>query len=179
MENVYLIGFMGTGKTTIAAKLVDYLRENSPDGKNLELVEMDEAIEKEQGRTIKEIFKEEGEEAFRDYETAFLKKIARKKNLIVSCGGGSVLRKENIEIMKSSGKVVWLDADPLTIYERIKDTKNRPLLENKMTPEYIGVMKAKREPNYKEAAHIRIETDVITIEEIVMLLFPRFRLDKR
>ena len=157
-QNIFLIGFMGAGKSTIAKCL-----QNEFD---MELIEMDEQIVKEQGMSINDIFAEKGETAFRDIESELVRDIAKQKNKIVSCGGGVVVRPENVANMKSSGKIIFLTATPETILERVKGGKDRPLLNGHMNVEYIEQMMAKRMDLYEAAADYKIATDGKTRGEI-------------
>ena len=151
MHNIFLIGFMGVGKSTIAKLLAKELQA--------ELVEMDETIEAEAGMSINEIFEKFGEQHFRDLETALIERVSKKGGVVVSCGGGAVLRPENVEMMKQSGKIIFLSATPETIYERVKNSTNRPLLNGNMNVEYIkGLMERRREA-YENAADVIISTD--------------------
>ncbi|MFA5271517.1 MAG: shikimate kinase [Candidatus Omnitrophota bacterium] len=120
MKNVYLVGFMGTGKTTVGKILAKTLKK--------EFLEMDETIEKENSKKITEIFKMHGEPYFRGLEKKLLRKISKKKNLIVSCGGGLICDTGNLETLKKSGTIFNLTASKESIYERTKKYKNRPLL---------------------------------------------------
>lgn len=151
MRNIYLIGFMGAGKSMIARALVKKTGAES--------AEMDELIERQQGMAITEIFQKYGEEHFRNLETELLRSLAEKTDLIVSCGGGSVLRDENAALMKENGCIVLLTATPETIYERVKDSKNRPVLNGNMNVAYIRELMEKRRARYEAVADIRIATD--------------------
>lgn len=151
MRNIYLIGFMGAGKSMIARALVKKTGAES--------AEMDELIETQQGMAITEIFQKYGEEHFRNLETELLRSLAEKTDLIVSCGGGSVLRDENAALMKENGCIVLLTAAPETIYERVKDSKNRPVLNGNMNVAYIRELMEKRRARYEAVADIRIATD--------------------
>ncbi|MBP3489246.1 MAG: shikimate kinase [Roseburia sp.] len=151
MRNIYLIGFMGAGKSMIARALVKKTGAES--------AEMDELIERQQGMAITEIFQKYGEEHFRNLETELLRSLAEKTDLIVSCGGGSVLRDENAALMKENGCIVLLTAAPETIYERVKDSKNRPVLNGNMNVAYIRELMEKRRARYEAVADIRIATD--------------------
>ena len=151
MHNIFLIGFMGVGKSTIAKILAKKLEA--------ELVEMDETIEAEAGMSINQIFEKFGEQNFRDLETALVERISKTGGAVVSCGGGAVLRPENVQMMKQSGKIILLSATPETIYERVKHSTNRPLLNGNMNVEYIrGLMERRREV-YEGAADVIITTD--------------------
>ena len=156
--NIYLIGFMGAGKSTIARTLV---REQG-----CSLVEMDERIVEEQGMSINEIFEKYGEDHFRDIESRLVEDLGKKKGMVVSCGGGVVVRKENVQNMKSSGKIVFLTATPETVYERVKNSTDRPILNGHMNVEYIAGLMEKRRALYEEAADLTIATDGKTRDEI-------------
>lgn len=156
--NLMLIGFMGTGKSTVAAKLREMLQ--------VEQIEMDALIAEEAGMSIPDIFDKFGEAHFRDLETEMLRKFQEKKPVVVSCGGGAVLRDENIEIMKGQGKIILLTATPQTIYERVKETNDRPVLNGNMNVEYISELMEKRRTRYEKAADIVIATDEKTVDEI-------------
>lgn len=158
MKNIYLIGFMGAGKSTVAKELVAAV-----DAKG---VEMDQLIEEQQKMPITEIFEKYGEEHFRDLETELLKSLAKEENLVVSCGGGSVLRDENTAFMKENGCIVLLTAEPETIYERVKNSTNRPILNGNMNVEYIRGLMEKRRERYESVADIRVATDGKDIKTI-------------
>ena len=150
-KNIFLIGFMGCGKSTMARLLSEK--------QGLELIEMDETIEAEAGMSINEIFETYGEAHFRDLETQLIVRIAEKGGAVVSCGGGAILRPENVEMMKKNGKVIYLSATPETIYERVHSSTNRPLLNGNMNVEYIASLMEKRMPRYLAAADITIVVD--------------------
>lgn len=150
-ENIFLIGFMGAGKSTIAKALCKELQ--------MQLVEMDARIVEERGMSINDIFAQYGEDHFRDIESQLILTLGEEGNTIVSCGGGVVVRPQNIEFMKKSGKVVFLSATPETIYERVKNSTDRPILNGHMNVEYIAELMEKRRALYEAAADIKIETD--------------------
>ncbi len=156
--NIFLIGFMGTGKSTIARELEKML--------NTECMEMDEMIVERQGMSIPDIFEQYGEDYFRDAESELLIDLKKKENVIVSCGGGVVVRQENIGYMKESGTIILLSATPQTVYERVKNNRNRPILNGNMNVEYIAGLMEKRREKYEEAADITIITDNKNVEEI-------------
>ena len=158
MNNIFLVGFMGVGKSTIAKELKKILDMN--------LVEMDARIVHEQGMSINEIFEKYGENYFRDIESKLVLDIGDEGNTIVSCGGGVVLRPENVEHMRQSGKVVYLTATPESIFERVKNGNERPILNGNMNVDYIKGLMEKRKPFYEAAADIMIETDNKSIEKI-------------
>lgn len=158
-KNIFLIGFMGCGKSTMARLLAEELHK--------ELIEMDETIEKEEQRTINEIFATDGEQHFRDLESQLIVRIADKGGMIVSCGGGAILREENVSNMKKNGTVVYLSATPETIYERVRYSTNRPLLNGNMNVEYISELMSKRVDKYEKAADIILCVDGKTKSKIV------------
>ena len=158
MKNIFFVGFMGAGKSTVARNLQKRLKMN--------LVEMDERIEKEQGMTIPEIFEKYGESRFRDLESELILTIGKEGNTIVSCGGGVVVRPENIEYMKKNGMVIFLSAKPETVFDRVKDSTNRPILNGNMNVEYIAGLMEKRRALYEAAADVKISTDGKSIDEI-------------
>ena len=138
--NIFLIGFMGTGKSTVSKELKKML--------SMECMEMDDMIVERQGMPISEIFEKYGEDYFRDIESGLLVELKEKNNVIVSCGGGVVLRRENIGHMKDSGRVVLLSATPQTVYDRVKNTTSRPVLNGNMNVGYIGELMEKRREKY-------------------------------
>lgn len=150
-HNIFLIGFMGSGKTTVSDCLSAMY--------GMETVEMDRMISEREGMSISDIFEVHGEAYFRNLETNLLIELQSKRNVVVSCGGGTPMRENNVAEMKKNGRVVLLTAEPETIYERIKDFHDRPLLENNMNAAYISQLMAQRKEKYEAAADIRIETD--------------------
>lgn len=157
--SIVLIGFMGTGKSTIAKALSERL--------NLKLIDTDELIEKRMGMTITEIFEKYGEEKFRDIEEDIIKEISDKKHTVISCGGGVCLREENISNLKRGNKVILLEASASVILDRIKGDVNRPVLKEKMDIDSIEDIMNIRKPSYYKAADIIIDTNEETISEIV------------
>lgn len=156
--HIFLIGFMGAGKSTVAMTLK---REYG-----MEYVEMDRQIESDAGMTISQIFEAKGEQEFRRMETELLKTFANKKNLVVSCGGGVPMNPENVKLMKCMGSIVYLSAEPETIYNRVRHKHHRPLLEGNMNVEYIRKLLTKRLPFYENAADIAVKTDDRNLDEI-------------
>ena len=157
-EHIFLIGFMGCGKSTNAAYLAEMTGARQ--------VEMDQMIVENEGMAIADIFKEKGEAYFRELETELIKSFAGVKPAVISCGGGAVLKEENVRLMKECGKIVLLTAEPETIYERVKDSTERPVLNGNMNVGYIEELMEKRRPKYEEAADVTIATDGKTSEEI-------------
>lgn len=157
-QHIYLIGFMGTGKTTISHKLQQLTQA--------EEIDMDAWIVEKNGMSINDMFEKYGETYFRDCETDAVREIAGYAPAIVSCGGGAVLRDENTQMMKKTGKIVLLTATPETIYERVKDSTDRPLLNGNMNVEHIASLMEKRRELYVNACDIKVATDGKTPDEI-------------
>ncbi|MGN0436249.1 MAG: shikimate kinase [Wujia sp.] len=157
-KNIFLIGFMGAGKSSVAEKLQEKL--------GMKLVEMDARIVEEQNMSINDIFAKYGEEHFRNIESELVLTLGSEGNTIVSCGGGVVVRPENTEHMKQSGIIVFLTATPETIYERVKDGNERPILNGHMNVEYIAELMEKRRELYEKACDMKISTDGKTIDAI-------------
>ncbi len=158
MGNIVLIGFMGTGKSTIALEMSRRYA--------MDMVEMDQMIVEREGMSIPDIFEKYGESYFRDLETQLLIEIQNKTNQIVSCGGGVVLLECNVKEMKKNGKVILLTAEPATILERVKEDENRPVLRGRKNVEAIAELMGVRKEKYEAAADIVIATDGKTIRQI-------------
>ena len=165
--NIFLIGFMGAGKSTIARTLQREL--------GFPLVEMDERIVQEQGMSINDIFAQYGEAHFRESESQLVVDLGKQEPSIVSCGGGVVVRPENTQNMKKSGRIVLLKASPETIFERVKNSTDRPILNGHMNVEYIAELMEKRRALYEEAADITIQTDGKTREQICEEIIGKLR----
>lgn len=165
--NIFLIGFMGAGKSTIS----DYLKNALA----MDVVEMDQCIVERQGMSISDIFETYGEEYFRELETNLLIEMQSRSNVVVSCGGGVPMRERNVDEMKKNGRVVLLTAKPETILERVKDNHDRPLLENNKNVSFIADLLEKRRAKYEAAADIVIQTDGKSELEICEELIHRLR----
>ena len=156
--NISLIGFMGTGKSSIAKELAEKLE--------MPFVDMDILIQQKTNMTIEEIFEKKGEIYFREIERNTLKELSENNNMIISCGGGVVLNKENILNLKKNSKIVLLEATPSTIFQRLQNDGSRPLLKGEMNISYIENMLLQRKTAYDEAADITIATDDKSFDEI-------------
>lgn len=152
MSNIVLIGFMGSGKTTVGIRLSYLLRRT--------FLDTDKLAEKEMGMTISEAFATKGEPYFRDTETSVLKKlIENEDNKIIATGGGLPMRAENAALLKELGMVFYLKASPETIFERTKHDTKRPLLQNDHPLQTIRDLMEERGPKYENAAQYIIEVD--------------------
>ncbi|HTL29748.1 MAG TPA: shikimate kinase [Tepidisphaeraceae bacterium] len=161
--SVILIGYRGSGKTTTGAKLADRLW--------LSFVDVDELIVKKAGKTIREIFADEGEPHFRDLESAALKEALAKPDHVIALGGGSVVRPENREAIKASGrKVVYLRCDPEVLFQRIQadatTAETRPNLTSLGgSVDEIKKLMTEREPFYREVMTSELDVTNLSPEE--------------
>ncbi|MFX1298199.1 MAG: shikimate kinase [Promethearchaeota archaeon] len=160
-SNIALIGFMGTGKTVIGAKLAEAL--------NKVFFEMDEMIVEKAGKSIPEIFAEDGEIRFRELEMQVCKEASQKKNVVIACGGGVVLNKLNIDYLKQSSVVICLKTSPKVIFQRtMKEGKEKRPLLNKPDPMHeIKKLLEFRAPFYNAATEYQVDTSDLLIAEVV------------
>ena len=165
-----LVGFMGTGKSYISEKLSKLLK--------IKKIDTDQYIELKENKTVDKIFSIYGEEYFRKCEKDTLVELSNENDIIISCGGGIVIKDENIELMKQMGKVILLTASPSTIYERVRNSQSRPILNDNMNEEYIATLMDKRKERYLKAADIIINTDNKTGEEICEDIIKKLKLIK-
>lgn len=151
-RNIVLIGFMGSGKSTVGRELQQRL--------GYPLVDMDQVIEQRAGKPITAIFEDQGEPVFREMETALLRELAdpAAPRRIISTGGGVVGSEENRALLRSMGYVVWLDAPVGVIVERTSKSRQRPLLHVVNPEEKIRALMETRQPLYQETAHLKLDT---------------------
>ncbi len=166
MRNIYLVGFMGTGKTAVAKVLAARL--------NLKLVDMDAEIEAQEKMPISEIFRIKGEPYFRELEKEFIKRLARGEGQAIACGGGVFVDPENIERMKKSGTVVCLTSRPETILRRTAADASRPLLNVADPKKKIEELLERRQPFYAQAHHT-IDCDALSVEESAQAVLNVFK----
>ena len=157
-KNIFLIGFMGCGKSTVAEELHRSY--------GMQWIEMDQEIVRQEGMSIADIFQEKGEPYFRSLETGLLDRLQGVQNAVISCGGGVAMRQENVDRMRSSGKIVLLTAEPEIILQRVGNSHARPLLEGRKTVDAIQELMEERRPAYEAAADRVIRTDNKSIPEI-------------
>ncbi|MDP2292149.1 MAG: shikimate kinase [Actinomycetota bacterium] len=159
-QHLVLVGMMGVGKTTVARVVADRLGRR--------VFDSDAIIESRQGRTVREIFTDDGEEAFRALETeVLLEALASPEPVVVAGAGGVVLSATNREALKSSGaRVVWLCADPATLVERVKSGGHRPLLDDDPAGT-LQRMFRDREALYREVADAIVLVDNRSIGDVV------------
>jgi len=156
--NIYLVGFMGTGKTSVGKELAKKTKRH--------FVDLDELIEFKVKRSIADIFSKSGEPNFRKIESRALKQVSREKNFVVGCGGGIVLDKNNIKVMKKTGLVVCLKASPQIILKRVCGCSHRPLLNVADQKERIMHLLKLRSPYYA-LADKSVDTSKLTVKQVV------------
>ncbi|WP_418965555.1 shikimate kinase [Cetobacterium sp.] len=153
--NIALIGFMGSGKTTIGRILAKSL--------DMKFIDIDRCISIREKKTIPEIFEEHGEKYFRDLERSIIEEESRDNNIVISTGGGAIIDNVNIKNLKSTSFVVYLDCDVNTIYERVRKSKTRPLLNNSEDIlQTIQDLYEKRQTLYKISSDFSIKIDLNT-----------------
>ena len=159
-KNIFLIGMMGSWKSTIGSKLAEYLK--------MEFVDTDDAIEEINEMKMADIFKEFGEKRFREMEKAFFIEKAKQPGQIFSTGGGIILRKENRKVLQNYGICFFLEASPQTLADRIHDTTKRPLLtdSDNIEDRLQNIWQERRE-FYRNCAHHVIKTDELKPPEVL------------
>lgn len=149
-QNIFLIGLMGAGKTTIGRQIASEL--------SLEFFDSDHEIEKRTGVTITHIFDIEGEDGFRKRETMMLDELTDKKGIVLATGGGAILSAENRQFLMSRGTTIYLYANIDTLLERTSKDRNRPLLQTEDPRAKLEELLEIRDPLYRETADIIIDT---------------------
>lgn len=157
-NNIFLIGFSGSGKSSVGKKLAKQLNYN--------FLDTDRIIEKTTSLSIDETINTKGEKEFRNIETQVLSKIDFSQNNVISTGGGLPTEKDNIRIMKNNGSIIWLKASIDSIYDRLKNSKEiRPLIGNHIEKENIESLYNSRQSVYN-IADVSIDTDNKNLDEI-------------
>jgi shikimate kinase len=156
MKNIVLVGFMGSGKSLTSNKLAKALKRD--------VISTDKLIEKQEGRSITDIFRDSGEAYFRKVEKEIVKEVSAQKGIIIDCGGGVVLDPENMAQLKKNGLVIYLSAPPERIFTNIKNQKHRPLLNVEDPQMKIAELLSMRK-SYYEKADVVINADK-SIDEI-------------
>lgn len=164
-KNIVLIGLMGSGKTSVGKLLAHKL--------NKKFIDTDEYIENEEKISINEIFSQFGEACFRNLETETIKKVCKSDDQIISTGGGIVEKPKNLEILRKNGIIFYLYAPVDELYERIRNEKNRPLLNNDAPKWALERLFSKREKLY-ELCDVKIVTTGKTIEQIACEIIEKF-----
>jgi Shikimate kinase len=166
-KNIVLIGFMGTGKSSVGMRLAQKMKR--------EFIDMDREIELVAGMSISEIFKRFGEVRFRSEESIMAKKVGKRGDSVIATGGGAVLLNENIDALRENGILICLDASPADIYSRVSRKKGtRPLLKKNVTIEDIEILLQEREPFYA-SADLRVNTSGKDLDTIIKEIFESIR----
>lgn len=166
--NLYLVGFMGTGKTTVGRAVGQKL--------GFQVLDSDHEIERQQGKSIPDIFAQDGEPAFRAMERAFIERGHPAERTLVACGGGLVVQPGMLELLQGKGVVVCLHASLETILQRTARHRNRPLLDVEDPAERIRTLYAAREAVYKRSGTV-ILTDARPLHDIVAHVIRAWRRD--
>ncbi len=163
-QNYVMIGFMGSGKTTVGQQLATEM--------GCRFADTDELLVHEAGRSINEIFAEEGEEGFRDRETALLRRLTanREGGCVYSTGGGMILREENRRLLQQLGTVVWLQIEPETVLRRLAGNTDRPLLQGEDRAQKVQSLMEMRRSAYEDAAMVQVQVDEKSPAEIVKII---------
>ncbi len=160
-KNIILCGFMGSGKTTVGTALSELICKD--------FIDLDKYIERKCKKTVAEIFKTKGEAHFRKLEERFTKRLARRKNLVLSLGGGTVLNPKNVEVLKKNGVFFYLKVDANTVINRLSGDKTRPLLLENAKENTVSLLE-KREPIYSHAADFTVDGNLSINETVNQIL---------
>ncbi len=163
-KNYVMIGFMGSGKTTVGQQLAGEL--------GYRFADTDEMLVQEAGKSINDIFGQEGEEVFRDRETALLRRLANDSEggFVYSTGGGMILREENRRLLQQLGCVVWLQIRPETVLKRLAGNTDRPLLQGEDRAQKVRSLMEKRRSAYEDAAMLNVQVDELTPAQISKII---------
>ncbi|MGH8927517.1 MAG: shikimate kinase [Acidimicrobiia bacterium] len=159
---LWLVGMMGSGKSTVGRLLAFRL--------SLQFLDIDEMVEDRAGRSIADIFTQEGEPGFRRRESDAIELAAQAPGAVIATGGGAVLSPANVALMTGSGKVVWLRAEPAVLAQRLGDGRGRPLLVGSQTPAWLAELLAERLSAFRAVADHVIDTDQVTAEEVASMV---------
>ncbi len=162
--NIALIGMMGAGKSTVGKELQKFLIDYS-------FVDTDEEIVKFEGKSVNDIFAQNGETYFRQKETQILRNILNSDNLIISTGGGIIKSDENIKALRQKSFVIYLETNSNNLFERVKANNERPLLKEGNVKNKIETLLSEREQKYKETAHKTVDTNNKTTGEITQEIY--------
>ncbi len=159
-SNIALIGFMGAGKSTAGKILARKLK--------MDYIELDALVEEKAGKSIADVFKCDGEPVFRSIESEAATEASLKERAVISCGGGIVLNPSNIDCLKKNAVIIYLEAEPEVILQRVKrSTEIRPLLQSTNPARSIAELLEARRPLYEQAADITIDTSGLGLNEVV------------
>ena len=166
-NNIFLVGPMGAGKSTIGKMLADRTKR--------EFIDADSVIVEKTGVEIDLIFEIEGEEGFRKRESKLIEELTARDNIVLATGGGAILDPENREFLKQRGTIIYLQATAEQLYERTAKDRKRPLLQTNDRLGRIRELLAVREPIYRQIADIEVSTEGKSVKQIVDKLYRKLK----
>ena len=164
----YLIGMMGSGKSSVGKLLANKLQFSN--------IDIDKEIEKDEKLSIKEIFEKKGENYFREIESKYL--LRKRNSAVVSCGGGIILNKKNREFLRTNGYTIYLKSSIPTLEKRLLNKSSRPLLNNDNLKETLINIYSKRKTLYTSVANTTIITDRRSVKEVCELIIKKLKIEK-
>ncbi|EIJ44181.1 shikimate kinase [Beggiatoa alba B18LD] len=164
-NNIFLVGLMGVGKTTIGRQLATAL--------DVPFKDSDKEIEERTGASVSLIFEVEGEAGFRKRETAMIAELTAQKGIVLATGGGAILSEENRKCLQDRGLVVYLHASVDELFRRTSHSRNRPLLETANPRERLETLFNERHPFYKSIADLVVDTEHHTVKQVVKYILKR------
>jgi shikimate kinase len=167
IHNLALIGFMGTGKSSVGRLAASLL--------HFTFLDTDHVIEARAGRSITEIFQQDGEPAFREWERRVVEELTRRTKTVISTGGGLPLNEANLVSLKTHALVICLWASPETVYERVREADHRPLLAEPDPMEKIRELLAVREPHYRQA-DVLVSTEMRSVRDVAIQVIHQFHM---
>jgi shikimate kinase len=167
IQNLALVGFMGTGKSSVGRLAAEHL--------HFTFIDTDELIENEVGKSISEIFEQQGEAAFRKYERDVVNALSARRDTVIAAGGGLVADPSNLASLKTHALVICLWASPETIWQRVRTQTHRPLLQTLDPLAKIRLLLEQRAPSYRQA-DVLIHTGFRSPKEVVQQVLHQFRL---
>jgi shikimate kinase len=170
-KSIVLIGMMGAGKSAVGRCLQERF--------GFSRFDTDQMVTSKFGMPVSEIFSKHGEDKFRDAETETLRALTTSAPAVIVTGGGIVLRQQNLDLLKRLGAVVWLEADEATLFKRASRTGNRPLLQHKNPRNAFAKILQARLPLYAKVADIRVDTSMLTGEEVTLAILTKFKRYRR
>jgi len=167
-SNIFLIGMMGSWKSTVGKKLASSL--------DLQFIDTDDEIEEATEQTVAEIFEERGEAQFREMETAYFVEKSQQPGFMISTGGGIVVTEANRIALQNNGITIFLKASPETLSHRIKNTDERPLLHGEDPLFRLSKIWEERQKFYEESAHLTVETDLLNPVQVLEIIIKKLEM---